>query len=747
MGIARVFVLVTSGLILIGRVDAAPSALEDPFRSDRLAPLRDRLAQARADLEAGAYRTAWEHLADLASHYPEMGDYVLYFEGRAARSMGEGEDADRCFRSLMERYSESTLRAAAVLERARLAWEAGNRQGTVRLCRVALQDDPSPAERGDALFLMAQALEAMGKKEAAAKRFHELHWFHPGHPSAGKAAEHLGRLGISIPTSPADHLARAEALADLGRHTDATDLLAEAERKFARDPALSRIRLERARLLARRRRYRDALRELDRLLQMKRLTPARKAEAHYEKARIWKLRQQPERALAETTRIIGAFSETPWCTEALLLQAQIHEEAGHFRRAEHDYARLLKRSARESTLRGRGLWGSAWMRYLSGDYRGAAQRFERGLATMKAHDPLRGRMRYWYARTLDRLGRKKAARLHYGALLGEGEGGYYGLLAWNRLQTEGGGDTAVRYGIFRNHEARSALLSGMERHFRDAYRRTYRTLSVPVRFHIDRIRELIHLGWQEERERETAFAEERSRDPQERQRVHYLLSLLWWRNGDFLASIQQANRIVRSRLSGFSPDEISRLLYPVAFWREIGEATAGCGVDPFLVLSIIRQESAFDPRAISRAGAVGLMQIMPKTAREIARKEGRKMRITQESLFSPRLNIELSCAHLRDLLDRHDNDLIRVLAAYNAGERTVRRWWAENASLASDEIAERIEYPETRAYVKTVLRNYFYYRRLFAEEHPPLIASAPGKPLKEGSQLPSLPPPEHSTLP
>ncbi|RMD96224.1 MAG: hypothetical protein D6812_17510 [Deltaproteobacteria bacterium] len=300
----------------------------------------------------------------------------------------------------------------------------------------------------------------------------------------------------------------------------------------------------------------------------------------------------------------------------------------------------------------------------------------------------------------------------------------------------------VRYGIFRSHETRFDPISGMERHFHDAYRRTYRILSAPSRFHIDRVRELAHLGWREAGEREGAFAEKRARDAQERLRVHYLLSLLWRMNGEFLPSIQRANRIVGARLSDFSDGELSFLLYPVAFWPEIGKATAGCGVDPFLLLSIIRQESAFDPQAVSRAGAVGLMQIMPRTARQIARKRGRSIRVTQSSLFSPSLNLELSCAYLRDLLERHDNDLIRVLAAYNAGERRVRRWWAENAPLVSDEIAERIEYPETRAYVKTVLRNYFHYRRLFAQEYPPLIASLPSRPEEKATKPPPYPSPE-----
>ncbi|RMD97331.1 MAG: hypothetical protein D6812_15445, partial [Deltaproteobacteria bacterium] len=424
-GIFRVFVLLASGLLLIGTEGSGDSSVQEvSFRSDgELAPLREQLSAARARLEEGAYRRARERLSGLVSRYPEMGDYVLYFEGRAALSMGEGKDAEASFRSLMQRYPESTLWPTAALERARLAWERGDPRETVRLCRTALQGDPTPEEMGDVRFLMGQAFEAMGERERAAKWFHELHWFHPGHPLAQEAAEHLRQLGRSIPTSPADHLARARALAALGRHAEATKLLATAERKFARDPALSRIRLERARLLVRRRRYRDALHLLDRVLGMRGLASESEAAVHYEKARIWKLRQQPKRALGETARIIGAFSETSWYAEALLLQAQIHEGGGRFRQARHDYARLLRLSSSKPDFRGRALWGAAWMSYLLGDYRGAAKRFEEGLSTMKEEDPLRGRMRYWYARTLEHLGHLKSARMHYAELLGEGGGG------------------------------------------------------------------------------------------------------------------------------------------------------------------------------------------------------------------------------------------------------------------------------------------------------------------------------------
>ncbi|GGK30808.1 lytic transglycosylase domain-containing protein [Salinarimonas ramus] len=145
-------------------------------------------------------------------------------------------------------------------------------------------------------------------------------------------------------------------------------------------------------------------------------------------------------------------------------------------------------------------------------------------------------------------------------------------------------------------------------------------------------------------------------------------------------------------------------------------------VDPALVYAIARQESAFHPRAVSHAGARGLMQLMPATARATARRFG--LAYAPERLLSdPAYNATLGSAHLSELIDRWGGSYILVFAAYNAGGGAVSRWIERFGDPRGDRVdaidwVEMISYPETRNYVQRVMENYQVYRRLLHEDRP-----------------------------
>lgn len=138
-------------------------------------------------------------------------------------------------------------------------------------------------------------------------------------------------------------------------------------------------------------------------------------------------------------------------------------------------------------------------------------------------------------------------------------------------------------------------------------------------------------------------------------------------------------------------------------------------LDPALVAAVIYQESRFRPRE-SSAGAQGLMQILPSTADFIADKSG-GTRFTTEDLATPQVNISYGAWYLRYLLDRYDDDTLTALAAYNAGEGRVDRWLAESGKAGgSITDANEIPFPETREYVKEVLKARDRYKREYAAE-------------------------------
>jgi soluble lytic murein transglycosylase len=134
--------------------------------------------------------------------------------------------------------------------------------------------------------------------------------------------------------------------------------------------------------------------------------------------------------------------------------------------------------------------------------------------------------------------------------------------------------------------------------------------------------------------------------------------------------------------------------------------------DPHLVAAIIREESFYNPTAVSSAGALGLMQVMPQTGQRIAAQLGSEG-FTRERLFDPSYNIRLGSSYLIHLAAQFDNNLIHVLAAYNAGPDVVSKWIRQFGGGEPDEFVESIPYLETRQYIKKVLRSYYEYKRIY----------------------------------
>lgn len=142
------------------------------------------------------------------------------------------------------------------------------------------------------------------------------------------------------------------------------------------------------------------------------------------------------------------------------------------------------------------------------------------------------------------------------------------------------------------------------------------------------------------------------------------------------------------------------------------DTAARHGTDPWLLMAVARRESAFNPQARSAAGALGLMQLLPGTARDMARASGQPLEMAQQ-LFDPATNVELGSRYLAHLLDRYGGNRVLALAAYNAGPSRVDRWLDES-NAPFDVFIESIPFHETREYVQAVLA----YRVIFSRHGP-----------------------------
>ncbi|HST06861.1 MAG TPA: lytic transglycosylase domain-containing protein, partial [Gemmatimonadaceae bacterium] len=182
-----------------------------------------------------------------------------------------------------------------------------------------------------------------------------------------------------------------------------------------------------------------------------------------------------------------------------------------------------------------------------------------------------------------------------------------------------------------------------------------------------------------------------------------------------LAGTDQASRSIA--LGRRAIDEIGRsaenyrLYFPVLERETLISASKENGLDPVLVAALIRQESNFNPQATSPAGARGLMQLMPAVGKTVADSKG----IAQwdpAMLYEPATNIKLGTAHLQGLAHKY-TDVVKVLAAYNAGESRVEKWSTKTGAGDPEVFTERIPFVETRDYVRAIMRNRAYYKALY----------------------------------
>lgn len=161
-----------------------------------------------------------------------------------------------------------------------------------------------------------------------------------------------------------------------------------------------------------------------------------------------------------------------------------------------------------------------------------------------------------------------------------------------------------------------------------------------------------------------------------------------------------------------APRRFWELLFPLPYRAELTADAQRLGLDPFLVAGLVRQESEFNPGAVSHAHAYGLTQVLPGTGRQFARRAG-VGRVTARVLVQPAANLKIGTAILRSTLDQNGGNLEQTLASYNAGPNRVAEWLTWDTYREPAEFVESIPYAETREYVQAVLRNAEMYRRLY----------------------------------
>jgi soluble lytic murein transglycosylase len=660
---------VVGALVLAGCVVTERPATVPPRQAEAPRSTRDTFAAAYGFLRAGQYERAHARLTQLVGKYPELEDYCLHFLAVAALHRGDAEGALAWWARLDAAHPASVLRPAAALEQGRLWRQRGDLTAARGALERAERTDDEDIQRA-AAFELAEVVAAAGDVAGAHRRFMALRRTAPRTTIGRNAKRRVDALRAADPTLAPAGAARAAELELLLREGDYGAARARAASLLAAATAADRPHLLRQRADAE-----AGAGEVDSavatLLAIARDFPRSPAApgALFRAAKLRWNRDHDHEAARLFAEFRRRYPHHPDAAEALYALGRIAQGAGRTEAALRRYTELARAYPRTKLGR-EGRWRIGWIRYEQGRWPEAAAAFARAAGPEG---------RYWQARALERHGEPARAEVLYRQLAADASAGYYARAAEERLGT----------GLLATGAVRLPPLAA------------FPPLPSDVDpYHLARARELHAVGLRTLARRELR-AFERAHPPATQR--------------PFLVAAYQATDAYHEALRLAPHDPALR--YPLAFWSLVTAHTNRNGVDPLLVVALMRQESMFDPEARSSADARGLMQLLPTTAARVAAARGQPVR--DEDLAEPETNIALGVAYFDSLLQRYAGDPIKALAAYNAGEDAVARWDARFGTRAPDEFVESITYRETRDYVKRVLANYRAYQQLYAPPAPP----------------------------
>ncbi|WMJ81029.1 lytic transglycosylase domain-containing protein [Clostridium sp. MB40-C1] len=165
---------------------------------------------------------------------------------------------------------------------------------------------------------------------------------------------------------------------------------------------------------------------------------------------------------------------------------------------------------------------------------------------------------------------------------------------------------------------------------------------------------------------------------------------------------------------------IGKIIYPIKYENHIKKYSAMYNIDPYMVAAIIKVESNYDKNALSKKKAIGLMQLTPSTAREVAEKMDIE-NFTPEMILDPELNIKMGCWYIDNLKKEFGNNMELVLAAYNGGRGNVKKWLKNRENSKDGQNLHYIPFKETDKYVKKVKVNHNIYKYLYSDKKHNLL--------------------------
>jgi soluble lytic murein transglycosylase len=620
-----------------------------------------------------------------------LDDYADYLGAQASMQAGHAADAYPLLDHFGERHPESIFKANAPVLLANAYLQQNDPQGALRVL-VPLADS-AQASHADFRYALGRAYQTSGDTSHAAAVYRSLYVNLPLSMEAAEARTQM--QAMNTPPTAAEQKTHADELFNAKRYAEAGAEYHAIERDGAGLNQADHDALLIYAAACDMRLKHVSRRDVEKLPNT---TDDSAALKLYMLAELSRNEHDEVTHDALIAQMVQRFPTSRWLEEALYSGGNMYLLMHDPKQATYHYSLLVKMFP-NSTYAASAHWRAAWMNYRLHNYSEAARLMDEQIQGYPAGIEVPSAL-YWRGRIYEEEEQNFAQAVnYYHALTTSYINFYYALLARQRLNVLKGQTATTAPAAVLNSVPKPVVptltgeLPENEPHLIKAKLLANAALNEYIGPEIQASATSNEWGALAQAEIFTSYGE----------------------------TTRALQAMKHSGISFFSVplDQIPmvywKVLFPQPYWSDLVENSEKNGLDPYLVASLIRQESEFNAGVVSHANAYGLMQLLPSVGKSIAKKDGVKG-FSTNSLLNPTVNLELGTTNLRLVLARFGGQQEYALAAYNAGDVPVRQWMSAGSYKDIAEFVESIPYTETREYVQAILRNREIYRALYSPQ-------------------------------
>ncbi len=615
--------------------------------------------------------------------------YGMFFLGKCLQVIKKNHSAIKIYKDIVNKHSDFIFSKKIYSELISLLIQENQYDHAIKIINSFDKNRIS----SKLLSIKAYAQNKKGDIKESIETWRKIWLFFPQNIEAKRAYKIL-RKNKSFEKNPFSALQlfqRAKILRRKYFFKESLNQFNEIIKRFPKTKLLKKIEYYKAFNLYSLRRTIDAKLSFQKIINSQHISTLQKSKIRFFLSRNY-LRERNRKAFENEAKLI--LKETPkslWSRKTLYLLARVHQDEFQDKEAKSFYKRLLLEFPNSKIVE-RSKWQLAWLNFRAEKYLKAMKGFEKVISVSKRKELVSSAL-FWAGISSEKNNNYKLATQFFKKCLRKYRRDYYGHLCLNRLIK-----------LRKKKQIKTLILDSFKKNNLDHWFKEPEKSIKNKSFYIARIFSSIGLH---------EFAAEEYKRSGEHQYFKFQAARSYYLSDKKSKALRiifrSFNKILYSGGTNI-PNEFWKIAYPI---EKIKNKPRNTNV--YLLHAIIKAESLFDQYAISHAGAIGMMQLMPKTAKRVSKKYGIKFR-SKFDLFDSTINKKIGAYHMQDLLKTFNGEIVPVIASYNAGRSVVLRWWKNKKNESIDVFIEQIPYLETRKYVKKVLGYYREYKKIYLKK-------------------------------